>query len=130
MTIQERMEELIKAGATISVHFPNEIGAHSMLLAGVAWLREPTRLRWCAVFPEHDGHFHETHYDNAALVAGGRDVAFYAGERLIVHVCPYEESGGNLNVLRDTLIEWRNLLDKYNNTAKFEEMISTPREEE
>jgi hypothetical protein len=127
MTIQERIKELIQAGAAISIHFPDDPRPLTMLLAGAAWLQNPPRLRWCAVFPEHDGHIHESEYEEARLEASGRDIAFYAEGKLFLYVCPYEESGKDLRAYRDTLAEWRDLLSRYDNARKFEEMINTPR---
>lgn len=131
MTVKERMKELIEAGAAITVLFPVEKGGPvTLLLAGAAWLAKPPRLRWCAPFPEHDGHVHETHYGRAALEVGGRDIGFYENGEMIMYVCPIEESGEDINAYRNTLLEWRNLLDKYNNAAEFAEMIATPREDD
>ena len=117
MTVQERLAAMIDVGATIQVFFPDAPSV-TLLLAGVLWRRNPTRLRWCAVFPDDQHHVHETKYDEAKQLNGGRDVAFYHSGSMVAYACPYEESGGQLDEMRDALGEWRALL-KQDGGARF-----------
>ena len=121
MTIRERVAELIERGAALQVLFEDS-PMITFLLAGMLWRQK--RTRWCAVFPEHQGHIHETEYDRAVFVNNGRDVAFYRGEVMVLYVCPYEESGGDLSAMHDNLIEWRRLLGLYNNAEQFAEFLA------
>ena len=125
MTVKERMDELIKNGAAITVAAPGGRRTLTLLLAGVVWLQRPLMLRWCAVFPEHQGHIHETYYNNVRLVADGRDIGFYLEDELVLYVCPYEESGEDINAYRDTFIAWQAGLREYNNEAQFDDFLKT-----
>ena len=124
MTVQERMKELIEAGATIDVNF-SDGGTLSMLLGAAVWLRNPTRLLWCTIFPEDGRHGHETPYDTAKLHAGGRDIGFYQGDFMVLYVCPYEEGRRDVNACRDTFAAWRNHLREGDNAKIFEQFFET-----
>jgi hypothetical protein len=55
------------------------------------WEKNPQALRWCAVFPEHQGHVHWLKY--SSVEENGRDVLFYDDDKnLIAAVVPFEES--------------------------------------
>ncbi len=117
MTLRERMDALIKAGAVIQVAFPDD-PTKAFTLASVRWRTRPTRLLWCGVFPEDQHHVHETAYDRAGAVHD-RDLAFYRGGEIVLYVCPYEESGEATDDIRDALAEWRAWLGQDENAAQF-----------
>lgn len=123
MTPKERVAELIEAGAAITALFPSE-SSLTFTLAGAYWLTGPTRLRWAPIFPEHQGHIHETEYDEARLMVEGRDVGLFLDGRMVAYVCPVEESGLSIDDARDGLAEWRDLLSKHNNAAQFAEFLA------
>ena len=122
MTVRERLAQLVGEGAALQVRLPG----HAMvvyLLAAISRKQSPTRLRWCAVFPEHQGHVHETAYDRAELVAGGRDVAFYRGDHLVLYVCPYAEAEHEIADMRELWDEWTFKLGQFNNAERFDEFF-------
>ena len=114
MTIKERMSELIEHGAAIQIQDPKI----ALTLAGALWLGNPTRLRWCAIFPEDQHHIHETAYDEAQFDNDGRDILFYRASVLVVSVVPYEEGPLDVGEVRDALAEWQTFLDKYDETRE------------
>jgi hypothetical protein len=122
MTPRQRVEELIEQGGVIAIHRPGE-RVIELLLAGALWLKDPTRLRWCAAFPDHQGHIHETLYDKVALVVRGRDVAFHLKGEMVAYVCPIVEGGLPVDDVRDTLAEWQSLLSKHNNVEQFADFL-------
>lgn len=124
MTIEKRLEELIHHGASIQclylgLNFP------CLTLAGALWLTGPRRLRWCAIFPEHQGHLHETEYDEVKLVNDGRDLLFYENGNLKFGIVPYEESCEDIHAIRNALQKWQALLKVGNNKAEFEDFLTT-----
>ena len=120
MTPAERLAELIRHGATIKIMDP----AVTLTLAGALWQTHPTRLRWCAIFPEHQGHIHETRFDRNEFNAGGRDIGFYRGDQMVAYVCPYEESGLDFDEVREALSRWRAVLVAHGNVADFTEFLA------
>ena len=120
MTPQERMAELIEHGAAIQLLAPYP--RLTLTLAGALWLTDPTRLRWCAIFPQHQGHIHETEYDEIKVIHD-RDIAFYHKGEMTFYVCPYEESEEDLDAIRDALGAWRVLLGKYTNVDQFADFL-------
>lgn len=129
MTVQERLKELVEAGAIASVSFSDGHRPLYFLLGAAVWLQNPARLMWCVAFIDSGRGGHETLYDAVKLEAGGRDVGFYVGEELVLYVCPIEESGLDITAYRDTFIRWRNYLSEGTNAADFEEAFTVPEEE-
>ena len=125
MKTEERLAQLIEHGAVIQVNLQEPSVDIALLLAAAVMLEEPKRLRWCAIFPEHQGHVHEVAYDEAVFEAEGRDIAFMRGEDIVMYVCPYEESTLDLEPARDGLAEWRGMLARHTNVAKFKEFFET-----
>lgn len=119
MTNAKLLDDLVRRGATIQVFTPGG-KAFTFVLAKCVMLSKPTRLRWCGVFPEHQGHVHETPFSRVAQEAGGRDLAFYKNGEMVAYVCPYEESGLSIDTARDLLAQWRAGLAKFNNQQNFE----------
>jgi hypothetical protein len=120
MTITERMEQLLEHGATIQL-----VGRNlTLTLAGCHILTGPSRLRWCALFPEHQGHIHETPYTRITLVAGDRDIAFWQGKRMIAYIAPFEESGLSLDSVVAVLAKWRAYLNENDNAVQFENFFN------
>ena len=124
MAPEERVEQLIEQGCVIAVAVPDGPSIE-LTLAGALWLTKPKRLRWCAIFPEHQSHVHETRYSRVVLDNDGRDVLLYQGSKLVAGIVPYIESGLDPDDVRDALVRWRDLLGKYNNKAQFEEFLGT-----
>ena len=122
MTPQERMTKLIEHGAAIQLLAPYP--RLTLTLAGALWLTKPKRLRWCAIFPEHQGHVHETRYTRVEVIHG-RDIAFYQGGAMVAYVVPYEEGLLPVDGVREALVEWRALFTKHDNTANFAEFLRT-----
>ena len=125
MEIEGRLAQLIEQGAAIQATL-QEPRVHIALLLAAAVMREdPKRLRWCAIFPEHQSHVHEVAYDEAVFEAGGRDIAFMRDGNIAMYVCPYEESTIDLEPARDGLAAWRGMLARHTNAAKFKEFFET-----
>ena len=122
MTHQERLAELIEQGATIQLT-PDDGPMMTLTLAGALWLTLPNRLRWCAIFPEHQGHVHETEYHTVKFVNGERDIAFYRDGRIFFYIAPYIESPLDENEVREALAKWRDRLGRYNNAEQFADFL-------
>jgi len=122
--IRDRMIELIKKGASLQVLLP-DTPMVTFILAGVLWRTRPIRLRWCAIFPEHQGHIHETPYNKVRLINKGRDIAFYRDEEIVLYVAPYEESGLDLGPVIETFADWQQQLRRFNNEEQFAEFLET-----
>lgn len=121
MTPQGMLENLISHGAVIKV-FPVGIDVPELTLAEVLWYTNPSRIRWCAVFPQHQGHVHETEYDKVRIVHD-RDIGFYKDGGLVAYVCPYEESGLPDEDVRDVLAKWSVLVGHPWNKGRLKEFI-------
>jgi hypothetical protein len=119
MTVQTRLAELIEHGAAIQLTDPRI----TLTLAGALWLIKPRRLRWCAIFPEHQGHIHETRYTRTEIYHG-RDIAFHQGRVMVAYVCSYEEGPLPVEEVREALARWRDLLGKHGNVAEFAEFLA------
>ncbi|MBU0847694.1 hypothetical protein KKH23_10950, partial [Patescibacteria group bacterium] len=80
-----------------------------LTLAGALWREdeEGTYLRWCAIFPEHQGHIHHLYYDKAVLDNDGRDILFYRGGELVAGVVPYIESNLPADDVHEALARWK-----------------------
>lgn len=117
MTLQERLDQLIEQGAVIHLLFPND-PMMTQLLARARIKHGPSRLRWCAVFPEHQSHVHETLYDKASVVHD-RDVSFSRDGVLVAYVTPYIEAQTDLDDLQEALGEWKAQLAVGANTEEF-----------
>jgi len=118
MTLQERLDKLVQAGAAIAVNFPDD-PTIELTLAKAQLLKGPKRVRWCAIHPVDQHHVHDTEYDTAK-VHHGRDVAFMEGDRIKAYVCPVEESGLVFDDVREALAEWRALLAVEGNPREFQ----------
>jgi len=123
MTKKERLAKMIEAGAALQMLPPGH-PMSTFLLAGALWLHNPTRLRWCAVFPEDQHHIHEVPYDRAVVVHD-RDIAFYRGGRLIMYITPYEETEEDIESMRENLRDWQYQLTRFNNAEQFAEFLKT-----
>lgn len=108
MTVRTKLKKLIEHGAVIKVLAPGVV-VPELTLAEVLWYTDPERIRWCAIYPEHQGHVHETEYDEVTI-EHNRDVAFYKDGVMVAYVCPYEESGLPDEEVRDALTGWWRLL--------------------
>ena len=114
MNPKERTEQLAREGGTIQIFDPHS----TLTLAKVEW--GDNRIKWCAIFPEHQGHVHEFEYNRVTLFNDGRDVAFYAGKKMVAYICPYEEGGLPLDDVREVLAEWQRLMSLPNIAEEFE----------
>ncbi|WP_442510558.1 hypothetical protein SH528x_002183 [Novipirellula sp. SH528] len=122
MTPEQRLEELIAHGAAIQLPLHDQ-PMLTLTLAGALWLTDPKRLRWCAIFPEHQGHVHELRYTRTDMMNDGRDIAFYRGPDLVAGVVPYEEGDLETDEVRAALAAWRDQLGRYDNVAQFAEFL-------
>lgn len=120
MTVEQRIAELVDQGATMQLAGPYPDVTY--VLAHAAIMDGPSRLRWCPIFPEHQGHVHETPYNYATLVHD-RDVAFYQGETLVGYIAPYEESTLEVDSVIENLAAWRQGLEVYDNKIRFLEFF-------
>lgn len=123
MTTKERADELIEAGAAMQVYPPGGDPV-TVLLAALAWLPDPRRVRWCGIFPADQHHIHETPYTTTTLAAGGRDVALYNGKEMVAYIAPFEESGLDEGESRGALVEWQNQQDIGGNKKTFENFFN------
>lgn len=123
MTPQERIQQLLEQGAAYGIRNENVGESMAFVLGGVQWPR-PGVMRWCAIFPEHQGHVHEAKFDRLTLEANGRDVALWQGERLASYVCPIDdgflESDGPLA----SFAKWRHQLSLYNNKTNLDRFMT------
>lgn len=121
MTPRKRMAELIEHGAVLSF---TDGRLPELTLAAVRWYKKPLRIRWCAIFPEHQGHVHENEYDRVEVYRE-RDVAFYdADGRMTISVCPYEYAAKlDPDVVLRALTEWRQTLALHNNVEQFRQFF-------
>lgn len=83
----------------------------------------PTRLKWCAIYPEHQAHVHETVYDRVGIVYD-EHMTFYnnAGE-MVAYVCPIAAGHLPEEGAKASLASWRYILSRYSNQAQFEEFF-------
>ena len=90
----------------------------TLTLAYAELLPAPKRLRWCAIFPQHQGHVHELRYTRATHDA--RCFTFYHGPQLVAEIMPYAEQRELPHQeVRDALDRWRTLLARNGNAAEF-----------
>jgi hypothetical protein len=123
MKPKERLAQLIEEGGVIHLL---EGGSMELTLAGALWLTKPTRLRWVAIFPEHQGHIHELGYTEATLDNDGRDVLFYRGAELVATVVPYVEAGLlDIGEVRLALAEWQSGVTENGNEEALAEFLAT-----
>jgi len=115
MTPEKRLTQLIGEGAVIAIMDPEV----EITLAGALWVKEPDALRWVGVFPEHQGHIHETEYDEARLANDGRDVLLYKDGALVAGIVPYLESTLPSDDVREALAEWQAQLSTFGNAEEF-----------
>lgn len=120
MTPQEVIDKTMEDGAVISIA---ALDGLELTLAKIQWLENPSRFKWCAIFPEHQSHVHITPYDRIEILHD-RDVAFYdkAGE-MVAYVCPYTESGLPDEEVERALAEWRDLVSKHNNQQNLDDFF-------
>lgn len=121
--LEDRMAELIDNGTAIQLFDPYP--SITLTLAGALWLRNPPRLRWCAIFPEHQSHIHELHYTRVAFCNDGRDILFYQYDKIVAGVVPYEEGTLPVDEVRAALARWQGLLAVEGNEANFNEFLAT-----
>jgi len=120
MKIEKRLAELIEQGAAVQIPEPN----YGTFILAAAEIRDnPPRLRWCAIYPEHQSHVHEMEYDEVAFSVGTRDIDFRKGGKTVMYVCPYEESGLSLDGTATILAQWRGQLATFNNEEQFKEFF-------
>ncbi|BAM04431.1 hypothetical protein PSMK_22720 [Phycisphaera mikurensis NBRC 102666] len=99
-------------------------GTHlDFILATVRWLDDPQRVRWCAIFPEHQGHVHEAPYDELVIEAGGLGVGLRRDGKRAGYICPIIESGLDHDEAVAALAEWRHLLARHNNQQQHEQFL-------
>lgn len=124
MTPAELARQLIEDGAVLAVT-PDGLGGDrlELLVGGAQWLTRPARLRWCAVFPEHQGHVHETAYDRL-IAHHGRDVALMKDGVMVGYLCPPEESDLVVEEVQDRWADWQARLAIEGNQAELEEFLT------
>lgn len=122
MEIEKRLGQLTEQGAVAQV--PTQGGLLEVTLAAAALVPGPA-LRWCGIWPEHQGHVYTTRYTKAQLGAGGRDIYFYRGGNLVVGVTTLLESGLNTDEAQEALQAWRAALAGSGAGSKFEEFFQT-----
>ena len=122
MKIKNRMTELIEHGAAIQLLDPYP--RLTLTLAGAIWLRNPLRLRWCAIFPEHQSHIHELYYTRVASFNNGRDIHFFQYGKKVSGVVPYEEGTLPVDEVRAALGAWRRILAYGKNHAEFTQFFA------
>lgn len=120
MTPQEKMKELLDHGAVIAFI---DGRVPELTLASVQWLENPTRIRWCAIFPQHQGHVHDTEYNRVAIVNDLYLVFYDAAGEMEMCIGPYEEAARNTDEIREALANWRQTLSLNNNTEQFKRFL-------
>ena len=89
MTPQQLADKFVAEGA---VFMPP--GTHlDYIIATVRWLDNPPRVRWCSIFPQHQGHVHEAEYDELVIESGGLGVGLRRSGHRAGYICPIRESG-------------------------------------
>ena len=123
MTNKEVLDKSLAHGAVAVVRFDDVLEpALEFTMADARWLDNPKRLRWCPIFPEHQGHIHETEYDEV-INDYDRDLSFKLKGKQVLSICPYEESGLNSEDVVEALARWRALVGAYNNAENFREFF-------
>lgn len=123
MTLQERLDKLLSEGAVVQLPAAGE-PMLTLLLAGARIKRDPSRLRWCAVFPEHQSHVHELEYDKVDVVHD-RDLSFTRNGEIVAYVAPYQEAETDLDEIQATLADWRADLAIAANAEEFARFFET-----
>lgn len=122
MTLAERTDQMIKAGAAIQVR----TGPHNlttMLLAAARWDTGPKRLRWCAVYPEDQHHIHQTEYARTG-VEYDRDILLYGkDDNIIASIVPLAEQNDIVDGPA-TLAAWQAALALPHNAREFEDFFN------
>ena len=84
-----------------------------LTLAAAMRTAKPTGLRWCGIYPEHQGHVHDLRFADAALDNDGRDVVFRSADGdVVAAVVPLAESGMDYAEARDNLGRWQAEVDE------------------
>lgn len=119
--MQTEIDKLLAYGATLQLFDPGELP--TMLLAAAVLKTNPPRLRWCAVFPEHQGHVHELAYDTVQAEGAGVSFRNKSGG-LVGYIGPYDDSPLEEGPTKELLQRWRAGLAKFSNQADFEQFFN------
>ena len=114
MTKEKMLKKLLRRGAVLWFRESNSLTT----LARVMWLDKQKRIRWCGVFPQHQGHVHETPYDSVE-VENDKALIFNAGEKSAFYIVPYDDNLLDPQRVKDTLDKWRSAMAVEGNEARF-----------
>lgn len=114
--MQGKIDALVESGAVIE-YFAEGGGSIKLTLAKGVLLENPRRLRWCAIFPEHQSHVHDTTYD-APEDQDARGLVFYAKGRVVLTIMLMEKANVPENYF-EGLEEWRRILAVEGNESQF-----------
>jgi hypothetical protein len=116
------MADLVNEGAIL--RFPQHPDVPEKTLAVVEWKENPTRILWCAIFPEHQGHVHENEYHRCET-KWDRDVLFYnEADEMVMAVYPYREAARlDPEEVCQVFADWKQMLSLHNNKQKLADFI-------
>lgn len=120
--IQEHATQLVTNGAGYTVV---KDGTYlDFLLAKVYWLDNPNRLRWVSLFPEHQGHVHETPYDKLTEEAGGLGVALRQKGKVVGYITTIAEMDGlDYTKSMDAWRSWLRYMDFPNSGDNLDDFV-------
>lgn len=119
MTPQERLTELLRHGAAM---FTVQTMSH-LMMATAKWEEDPQALKWCGMFPSHQGHIHRVKYTKVELMNDDRDLVFYNGKDIIATIEPFEVTGLSKDMVHTLMSEWKWMLGRYTNQDKFNQFF-------
>ena len=124
MSVEDKTDQLIKDGAAIQLLHGHHLEEYT--LAKAQWLPRTkvgavAKLRWCATYPEHQGHVRTLRFTDAAV--DGDSVVLRRDGDVVGGIVPVVESGLDLTEAQQTLAGWRALLDVPGNVDQFEEFF-------
>jgi hypothetical protein len=121
MDYKKYIDDIIKTGATIHVAYSGR--PFVLILGAVQWLENPKRLKWSAIFPEHQGHIHRFEYDRVEI-DWDRDVRLLDKDsKTLVGITVADESPMDADVVKSGAAEWQRMLSLHNNREQQAEFM-------
>ncbi|QDS91885.1 hypothetical protein FF011L_06210 [Roseimaritima multifibrata] len=122
MNTDELLTKLLDGGAVLGLLRPV---SGDFWLAAAKWLPDDgdgPSLRWCPMFPEHQGHIHHTRYTKAT--AKGDYLLMYLGDDYVGGIGPALEFDIDRVQYANTRARWLERLAYGDNQARFADFFN------